>query len=104
MEKFNIHGGSLSIGHPFGATGARLITTTANRLQREGGQFGLVAACADAARPRVHRRGVPAVSGRYTAGRGSGAAPGPVRADCAVESAWRGVSEHHSRDLIATHT
>ncbi len=47
MEKFNIHGGSLSIGHPFGATGARLITTTANRLQREGGQFGLVAACAD---------------------------------------------------------
>ena len=47
MEKFNIHGGSLSIGHPFGATGARLSTPTANRLQREGGQFGLGAACAD---------------------------------------------------------
>ena len=46
MEKFNLWGGSLSIGHPFGATGVRLITTTANRLKKEGGQFGLVAACA----------------------------------------------------------
>jgi hypothetical protein len=47
MEKFNVHGGSLSIGHPFGATGARLVTTTANRLIREDGKFGLIAACAD---------------------------------------------------------
>jgi len=47
MEKFNTMGGSLSIGHPFGATGARLVTTVANRLQREGGRFGLIAACAD---------------------------------------------------------
>ncbi|KAL1527555.1 hypothetical protein AB1Y20_008943 [Prymnesium parvum] len=47
MEKFNVHGGSLSIGHPFGATGARLVTTVANRLEREGGRFGLIAACAD---------------------------------------------------------
>jgi len=47
MDKFNIHGGSLSIGHPFGATGARLVTTVANRLIREGGKYGLIAACAD---------------------------------------------------------
>jgi acetyl-CoA acyltransferase len=47
MEKFNTHGGSLSIGHPFGATGARLVTTVANRLEREDGRFGLIAACAD---------------------------------------------------------
>ena len=46
MEKFNTWGGSLSIGHPFGATGVRLITTAANRLQKEGGQYGLIAACA----------------------------------------------------------
>lgn len=46
MEKLNTWGGSLSIGHPFGATGVRLVTTTANRLLKEGGQFGLVAACA----------------------------------------------------------
>lgn len=46
MEKFNLWGGSLSLGHPFGATGCRLVTTVAHRLQKEGGQFGLVAACA----------------------------------------------------------
>ena len=46
MEKFNTLGGSLSLGHPFGATGARLVTTAVNRLLREDGQFALVAACA----------------------------------------------------------
>ncbi|MCI4395710.1 hypothetical protein PGIGA_G00195020 [Pangasianodon gigas] len=46
MEKFNLWGGSLSIGHPFGATGCRLVTTVAHRLKKEGGQYGLVAACA----------------------------------------------------------
>ncbi|CAE7931658.1 HADHB, partial [Symbiodinium sp. KB8] len=46
MERLNTRGGSLSIGHPFGATGGRLLTTTANRLRDEDGQFGLLAACA----------------------------------------------------------
>lgn len=46
MAKFNIHGGSLSLGHPFGATGARLVTTAANRLKRENGKLALLAACA----------------------------------------------------------
>lgn len=46
MDKFNVHGGSLSLGHPFGATGARLVTTAANRLIRENGQYALIAACA----------------------------------------------------------
>jgi acetyl-CoA acyltransferase len=46
LDKLNTWGGSLSIGHPFGATGVRLVTSTANRLINEGGQFGLVAACA----------------------------------------------------------
>ncbi|XP_078460916.1 trifunctional enzyme subunit beta, mitochondrial [Lampetra fluviatilis] len=45
-EKFNLWGGSLSLGHPFGATGCRLVTTAAHRLHREGGQYALVAACA----------------------------------------------------------
>lgn len=45
-DKLNIHGGSLSLGHPFGATGARLVTTAANRLIREGGRYALLAACA----------------------------------------------------------
>ncbi|KAL3287436.1 hypothetical protein HHI36_001907 [Cryptolaemus montrouzieri] len=46
MEKFNKWGGSLSIGHPFAATGVRLAMHTANRLVREDGQIGFVAACA----------------------------------------------------------
>ena len=46
MSKFNLWGGSLSIGHPFGATGGRIMTTTANRLQKEGGKYGVLAACA----------------------------------------------------------
>ena len=46
MDKFNLWGGSLSIGHPFGATGSRLLTTAANRLHAENGTYALIAACA----------------------------------------------------------
>lgn len=46
MAKFNLWGGSLSIGHPFAATGVRLVQTAAKRLQKEDGQIGVVAACA----------------------------------------------------------
>lgn len=46
MDKFNTRGGSLSLGHPFGATGTRLLTTAANRLEHEDGIYALVAACA----------------------------------------------------------
>lgn len=47
MDKLNTKGGSLSIGHPFGATGSRLVTTASRRLQEEGERFALIAACAD---------------------------------------------------------
>ncbi len=46
IDKLNTWGGSLSIGHPFAATGVRLVTTAANRLIKEGGKLGLVASCA----------------------------------------------------------
>ncbi len=46
MEILNTMGGSLSLGHPFGATGVRLVTTAANRLIREDGTLALVSACA----------------------------------------------------------
>lgn len=46
LSKWNSWGGSLSIGHPFAATGVRLCMHTANRLVREDGKFGVVAACA----------------------------------------------------------
>lgn len=44
--KLNVMGGSLSIGHPFGATGARVTTTLSNELARRGGQFGMLTVCA----------------------------------------------------------
>ncbi|MDU6923262.1 acetyl-CoA C-acyltransferase FadI [Franconibacter helveticus] len=44
--KFNVLGGSIAYGHPFAATGARMITQTLNELRRRGGGFGLVTACA----------------------------------------------------------
>jgi acetyl-CoA acyltransferase len=46
LNKLNIYGGSLSLGHPFGATGARLLTTCCNRLIESGEQFGVIAGCA----------------------------------------------------------
>jgi acetyl-CoA acyltransferase len=44
--KLNVMGGSLSIGHPFGATGGRILVTLLNELGRRGGQFGLMTVCA----------------------------------------------------------
>lgn len=46
MNKFNVMGGSLAYGHPFAATGARLITQMLNELNRRGGGVGLTTACA----------------------------------------------------------
>ncbi|MCL1093129.1 acetyl-CoA C-acyltransferase FadI [Shewanella kaireitica] len=46
MSKFNVLGGSLAYGHPFAATGTRLITQVCNELKRRGGGTGLATACA----------------------------------------------------------
>ncbi len=45
-SRLNVMGGSISIGHPFGATGARITMTLANELARRNGQFGLMTVCA----------------------------------------------------------
>lgn len=46
MDKLNAWGGSLSLGHPFGATGTRLLTMAARRLHDEDGTLALLTACA----------------------------------------------------------
>lgn len=46
LEKLNIQGGSLSIGHPFGATGARLLMTAARRISESKGRYAVVSGCA----------------------------------------------------------
>jgi acetyl-CoA acyltransferase len=45
-EKLNVHGGSLALGHPFGGTGARMVTTMANELARTGKRTALLGICA----------------------------------------------------------
>lgn len=44
--KLNVMGGSIALGHPFGATGARITTTLLHELRRRGGKFGLMTVCA----------------------------------------------------------
>ena len=44
-EKFNPHGGAVAIGHPLGATGARVLMTLINALRRGGGRKGVVTIC-----------------------------------------------------------
>ncbi len=45
-DRTNVHGGSIAIGHPFGATGARIATTLANEMALRDVQFGLISICA----------------------------------------------------------
>jgi len=45
-ERLNIHGGSIALGHPFGATGARMVTTMASELARSGKKTALLGICA----------------------------------------------------------
>ena len=45
-DVINVMGGSIAIGHPFGATGGRLVTTLANEMARRNVQFGLISVCA----------------------------------------------------------
>ena len=46
QDVINVMGGSIAIGHPFGATGARLVTTLSNEMVRRDVQFGLISVCA----------------------------------------------------------
>src|SRR5687768_11027626 len=45
-ERLNVNGGSIALGHPFGATGARLTATLAHELVRRNGTYGLLSVCA----------------------------------------------------------
>ena len=45
MEKLNVNGGALAIGHPLGATGARLVLSLAHELRRSNGRYGVATQC-----------------------------------------------------------
>ena len=44
-EKLNVNGGAQALGHPLGATGAKLMTTLVHELERRNGRYGLIAIC-----------------------------------------------------------
>ncbi|AYZ35960.1 acetyl-CoA C-acyltransferase [Chryseobacterium indologenes] len=45
LDKVNIYGGAVALGHPIGASGARIVTTLVNVLRQEGGKYGIAAIC-----------------------------------------------------------
>jgi len=45
LEKTNVNGGAMSLGHPLGASGAKLLTTLVHELERTGGRYGLQTMC-----------------------------------------------------------
>jgi acetyl-CoA C-acetyltransferase len=49
MERLNVNGGAIALGHPIGASGARLVGTLAHQLRRSGGGIGLAAICSGGA-------------------------------------------------------
>ena len=46
QDRLNVAGGSIALGHPFGATGARVVLTLANEMRRRGARYGLASVCA----------------------------------------------------------
>ena len=45
MAKVNVNGGAIALGHPLGASGAKLMATLVNELERTGGRYGLLTMC-----------------------------------------------------------
>ena len=45
LEKVNVNGGAIALGHPIGATGTRLMATLLNELERTGGRYGMQTMC-----------------------------------------------------------
>ena len=45
LDRVNVNGGAIALGHPLGATGARLMTTLLGELERTGGRYGLQTMC-----------------------------------------------------------
>ncbi|HSQ36592.1 MAG TPA: 3-oxoadipyl-CoA thiolase, partial [Acidimicrobiia bacterium] len=44
-EKVNVNGGAIALGHPLGASGAKILTTLVHELRRRGGRYGLATMC-----------------------------------------------------------
>jgi acetyl-CoA acetyltransferase len=45
MEKLNVNGGAIALGHPLGCSGARIVTTLVHEMKRRGSRYGLATMC-----------------------------------------------------------
>jgi acetyl-CoA C-acetyltransferase len=45
MDRVNVNGGAIALGHPVGATGSRLVTTALHELERRDGELALISMC-----------------------------------------------------------
>src|SRR6202012_1551576 len=87
MELVNPNGGAIALGHPLGASGAKLMTTLLNELERTGGRYGLLTMCEGGGLANatvIERLGCPAIapplSADGEASVGCGRAPGRAAA------------------------
>jgi hypothetical protein len=60
LTKTNVNGGAIAIGHPLGASGARIMMTLVNALEQRGGRYGLQTMCEGGGMARQLRRPRPA--------------------------------------------
>ncbi len=82
-DKVNVNGGAIALGHPLGATGARLMTTLLHELERTGGRYGLQTMC-EGRRPGQrddHRTALTGAGGPEGGDGGEGPGEGGGRAD-----------------------
>jgi acetyl-CoA acyltransferase len=45
LDRVNVHGGAIALGHPLGASGARIMTTLVNAMEQRGARYGLQTMC-----------------------------------------------------------
>jgi acetyl-CoA acetyltransferase len=45
LNKLNVNGGAIALGHPLGCSGARIVTTLVHEMKKRGGRFGLATMC-----------------------------------------------------------
>ena len=85
LAQVNVNGGAIALGHPLGATGARLMTTLLHELERTGGRYGLQTMCEGGGRP--------------TSPSSNGSEPG--RAGVVVTGGTRGIGRGIAADALA---
>ena len=74
-EKVNYNGGAIALGHPLGCSGAKLITTCLNELERQDARFGLVTMCIGHGMGTGHDHREAELAGRDAPGDGPAGSP-----------------------------